>query len=100
MKFTKLSLWWSDKTTSEKIAYVISSIAVYVALVFLILQLAGVWDYGFAVAIPCWVVVWLLSVFEIWDEHRKLAIFSLCGVVLFIVLIIAGVLGVFWGLID
>ncbi|MBO5778596.1 MAG: hypothetical protein J6R82_03410 [Clostridia bacterium] len=100
MKFLKLRLWWSDKTTLEKVLYVIKDIVASVACVFIILMVTGVWDYGFAAALPCWVVVWLLSVFEIWDEHRRLAIFNLCAVVLFILLIIAIGLGVFWGLVD
>ena len=88
MKYIKLRIWWSDKTTSEKIAYVISSIAAYVALVFLVLQLAGVWDYGLAATLPCWVVANLACVFEDWNVHRKSAISRLCWMALAIVFVI------------
>ena len=88
MKYIKLRIWWSDKKKKKKIAYVISSIAAYVALVFLVLQLAGVWDYGWAVMLPCWVVAGLANAVENWNTHRKSAISHLCVVAVMIVFVI------------
>jgi hypothetical protein len=92
MKFLKLRLWWSDMTTLEKALYVIKNIVASVAIVFIFLGVTGVWDYGFAVVLPCWAVVVLLNAYELWDEHRGLAIFNLCSIAFVILFLIACIL--------
>ncbi|MBO5778598.1 MAG: hypothetical protein J6R82_03420 [Clostridia bacterium] len=93
MKFLKLRMWWSDKTTFEKVLEVIQILLALVVIVAAILTLSNVWD-GFALVFPpVFAVQCLINAYQYWNEKRKMAIFELCtGIFIAVVSIVMLVL--------
>ena len=93
MKNVKLSIWWNEKTTFEKVLEVIEILLLLVVIVVAILALSNVWN-GFVLTYPpVFAVQCLISAYKEWNEKRKMAIFELCtGIFIAVVSIVMLVL--------
>ena len=93
MKNVKLSIWWNEKTTFEKLLEVIQLLLSIVVIIVAILTLSNVWEAGFTLVFPpVFGVQSLINAYKDWNSKRKMAIFELCCGVFFAIVSIVNII--------